>query len=92
MTTVSTLPDKLADTLRRIADLEAKAETLRAKVIALGRSTVAGERFIATVRLATFWELDPVALRKRVSEDQLQRCMVAISHTMVAVHERDGGD
>ena len=92
MTTVSTLPDKLGETLQRIAELEAKAETLRAKVIALGRSTVTGERFIATVRHASFLELDPVALRKRVSDDQLQRCMVAISSTMVAVHERDGGD
>lgn len=88
MTTISTLADKYGETRRRLADLETHAEQLRQKLIALGQSTVAGERFIASIRTATMYDLNPDALRKRMSEDQLQRCLVPVEHVIVTVHER----
>ena len=92
MTNVSSLPDTLAEVQRRIADLEAKADELRRKIIATGQSTIAGERHIASVRVATLLEFDLDKLRKRVTEDQLDRCRVAIEHIVVTVHERDGDE
>ena len=90
--TVSSLPDKLAEVPRRIADLEVKATELRGKIIALKQSTVVGERFVASVRVAMMRDFDLDKLRKRVTEDQLDRCRVAIEHIVVTVHERDGDE
>ena len=90
--TVSSLPDKLAEVQRRIADLEVKATELRGKIIALKQSTVVGERFVASVRVAMMRDFDLDKLRKRVTEDQLDRCRVAIEHIVVTVHERDGDE
>ena len=91
MTNVSSLPDRLAEVQRRIADLEDKATELRGKIIALKQSTVVGERFVASVRIASLLDFDTDKLRKRISQDQLDRCRVAIEHTVVSLHER-GGD
>ena len=90
--TVSTLADQLGDVQRRIADLEAKAARLREKIISLKQSTVAGERYIASVRIASLLDFDTDKLRKRISQDQLDRCRVAIEHIAVTVHERDGDE
>ena len=90
--TVSTLADQLGDVQRRIADLEVKATELRGKIIALKQSTVVGERFVASVRVAMMRDFDLDKLRKRVTEDQLDRCRVAIEHIVVTVHERDGDE
>ena len=76
----------------RIADLEDKATELRGKIIALKQSTVVGERFVASVRVAMMRDFDLDKLRKRVTEDQLDRCRVAIEHIAVTVHERDGDE
>ena len=92
MTNVSSLPDTLAEVQRRIADLEAKADELRRKIIATGQSTIAGERHIASVRVATLLEFDLERLRKRVSEDQLDRSRVANEQTIVTVHRRDSDE
>ena len=92
MTNVSSLPDRLAEVQRRIADLEDKATELRGKIIALKQSTVVGERFVASVRVAMMRDFDLDKLRKRVTEDQLDRCRVAIEHIVVTVHERDGDE
>ena len=88
----SHLPDKLAEVQRRLADLEAKAEELRQKIIALGQSTVAGERFIASVRTVAMRELDMDALRKRLNPDQFERCFKPVRHTVVTTHERGEDD
>ena len=92
MTDVSTLADQLGDVQRRIADLEAKAARLREKIISLKQSTVVGERFVASVRIASLLDFDTDKLRKRISQDQLDRCRVAIEHIAVTVHERDGDE
>ena len=92
MTNVSSLPDTLAEVQRRIADLEAKADELRRKIIATGQSTIAGERHIASVRVATLLEFDLERLRKRVSEDQLDRSRVANEQTIITVHRRDSDE
>ena len=92
MTDVNGLPDKLAEVQRRIADLEDKATELRGKIIALKQSTVVGERFVASVRIASLLDFDTDKLRKRISQDQLDRCRVAIEHIAVTVHERDGDE
>ena len=89
---VSKLPDLLADVQCRITDLEDKATELRGKIIALKQSTVVGERFVASVRIASLLDFDTDKLRKRISHDQLDRCRVAIEHIAVTVHERDGDE
>lgn len=86
--TTCILADKLGETQRRLADLEAKAQQLREKIIALGRSTITGERFIVSVRQTAIRELDVDKLRKRLSADQFERCFVAVEHVVVTAHER----
>lgn len=89
---INTLADKLGETQRRMADLEAKTVELRQKLIALGQSSIVGERFIATIRKTAVHEIDMDALRKRISEDQLRRCLVPVEHVLVMVHERDADE
>lgn len=88
----SLLPDKLAETQRRLADLQAKADSLRRNIAKLGQSTITGERYIATVRRVALYELDPERLRKRISPEQLDLCRVPVDHVVVTVHERDGDE
>lgn len=82
------LADKLGELRRRIADFEEKADRLRQKLIATGQSTIAGERFVASIRRSAMHELDMDRLRKRLSEAQLQCCLVATEHIIVTTHER----
>lgn len=86
------LADGLGDLKHHLADLEAKADHLRQKLIALGQSTVVGERYIATVRKTAMHEFDMDRLRKRITADQLQRCLVATEHVVVTVHERESDE
>lgn len=90
--TINTLPDRLAETESRLADLQAKAERIRQKLVQQGQSTITGERYIATVRRVALYELDPERLRKRISAEQLDLCRVPVDHVVVTVHERDGDE
>jgi hypothetical protein len=66
---ISTLADRFGEVRRRLTELEVKAHELREMIIALGQSTVSGERYVVSIRSTAMREFNMDRLRKRLSED-----------------------
>lgn len=83
------LADRLGSIRGQITALEAEAADLRAKIIATGSPSLAGDEYLVTVKTASRWALHMPLVKARLSPEDFAACTVTRALHVVSVHPRE---